>query len=118
MAMDMTTALTIKANVVGQGQITGLQTGLKKVTGQTNRAAGAMGRLKAAAGGALGAMGRFLPVLGVGAIGAFAKKSIDAADSMSKLSQRTGIAAPALDKFRQAAELSEGPQGDRSRCWL
>ena len=107
MAMDMTTALTIKANVVGQSQITGLQNGLGKVTTQTNKAAGAMGRFKAAAGGALGAMRGLLPVLGVGAIGAFAKKSLDAADSMSKLSQRTGVAAPMLDKFRQAAELSD-----------
>ena len=107
MAMDMTTALTIKANVVGQSQITGLQNGLGKVTTQTNKAAGAMGRFKAAAGGALGAMRGLLPVIGVGAIGAFAKKSLDAADSMSKLSQRTGVAAPMLDKFRQAAELSD-----------
>lgn len=107
MAMDMTTALTIKANVVGQSQIGGLEKGLGRVTGQTNKAASAMGRFKAAAGGALGAMRGLLPVLGVGAIGAFAKKSLDAADSMSKLSQRTGVAAPMLDKFRQAAELSD-----------
>jgi len=107
MAMDMTTALTIKANVVGQSQITGLQNGLGKVTTQTNKAASAMGRFKAAAGGALGAMRGLLPVIGIGAIGAFAKRSLDAADSMSKLSQRTGVAAPMLDKFRQAAELSD-----------
>lgn len=106
MAMDMTTALTIKANVVGQSQIGGLEKGLGRVTGQTNRAATAMGRFRAAAGGALGAMRNFLPVLGVAGIGAFAKKNVDAADSMSKLSQRTGVAAPMLDKFRKVAELS------------
>jgi len=104
---DMTTRLSIVADVVGQGEIKGLQVGIGKVAGQTNKAAGAMGRFKAAAGGALGAMRGLLPVLGVGAIGAFAKKSLDAADSMSKLSQRTGVAAPMLDKFRQAAELSD-----------
>lgn len=107
MAMDMTTALTIKANVVGQNQIGGLERGLGKVSKQSNKAAGAMGRLRKAAGGALGAMRGLLPVLGVGAIAAFAKRSLDAADSMSKLSQRTGIAVPALDKFRQAANLSD-----------
>ena len=107
MAMDMTTALTIKANVVGQSQIGGLEKGLGRVTGQTNKAATAMGRFRAAAGGALGAMRGLLPVIGIGAIGAFAKRSLDAADSMSKLSQRTGVAAPMLDKFRQAAELSD-----------
>ncbi len=107
MAMDMTTALTIKANVVGQNQIGGLSRGLGKVKKQSNQAAGAMRRLKNAAGGALGAMRGILPVLGVGAIAAFAKKSLDAADKMSKLSQRTGIAAPMLDKFRKVAELND-----------
>ena len=103
MAMDMTTALTIKANVVGQGQISGLQKGLGRVTGETKRATTAMGRLRGAAAGALGAMRSFLPVLGVAGIAAFAKRNLDAADSMSKLSQRTGIAAPTLDKFRKVA---------------
>ena len=107
MAMDMTTALTIKANVVGQGEIGGLQKGLGKVTGQTNKATTAMGRLRGAASGALGAMRSFLPVLGVAGIAAFGKRNLDAADSMSKLSQRTGIAAPTLDKFRKVAELSD-----------
>ena len=105
--MDMTTALTIKAQVVGANQVQGLTNGLKKVEGQTNKAAGAMGRLKTAAGGALGAMKSLLPILGVAAIGKFAKNTLDAADSMSKLSQRTGISAPQLDKFRKVAELSD-----------
>ena len=107
MAMDMTTALTIKANVVGQSSISGLEKGLGGVTKQTNSATTAMGRLKGAAGGALGAMRTLLPALGVAGIAAFAKSNLDAADSMSKLSQRTGIAAPALDKFRKVAELSD-----------
>lgn len=107
MAMDMTTALTIKANVVGQSQIGGLEKGLGRVTGQTNKATTAMGRLRTAAGGALGAMRSFLPVLGVAGIAAFAKRNLEAADSMSKLSQRTGVAAPMLDKFRKVAELSD-----------
>jgi len=107
MAFDMTTALTIKANVVGENQITGLQKGLGKVAGQSNRTATAMQRLRKATGGALGAMRNFLPVIGVAGIAAFAKSTLDAADSMSKLSQRTGIAVPALDRFRQAANLSD-----------
>ena len=107
MAFDMTTALTIKANVVGENQLTGLQRGLGKVAGQSNRTATAMQRLRKSAGGALGAMRNFLPVIGVAGIAAFAKSTLDAADSMSKLSQRTGIAVPALDRFRQAANLSD-----------
>lgn len=107
MAMDMSTALTIKANVVGQSQIGGLEKGLGRVTGQTKKATTAMGQLRGAAAGALGAMRSFLPVLGVAGVAAFAKSNLDAADSMSKLSQRTGIAAPTLDKFRKVAELSD-----------
>ena len=104
---DMTTRLSIVADVVGENEIRGLQKGLGKVTGQTNKATTAMGRLRTAAGGALGAMRSFLPVLGVAGIAAFAKRNLDAADSMSKLSQRTGIAAPTLDKFRKVAELND-----------
>ena len=107
MAFDMTTALTIKANVVGQGQIKGLESGLGKVSKQTNRTAQAMQRLKGAAGGALGMMRSFLPVLGVAGVAAFAKSNLDAADAMSKLSQRTGVAAPVLDKFRKVADLND-----------
>jgi len=103
----MTTVLTIRANVTGLQQIGGLQNGLKGVTNQSNKAATAMGRLKGAAAGALGAMRAVLPVIGVAALGKFAKDNLDAADAMSKLSQRTGVAAPTLDKFRKVAELSD-----------
>src|SRR6056300_948018 len=115
--MDMTTALTIKAQVVGQGQISGLAGGLQKVEGQTKRTAGAMARLKSAAGGAMGALRAMLPVLGTAALATFAKGNIDIADSMSKLSQRTGIAAPELDKFRKVAELSDTSIESLSRAF-
>ena len=107
MALDMTTALTIRANVTGLQQIGGLQKSLGGITKQSNAAAGAMGRLRGAAAGALGAMRAVLPVIGVAAIGKFAKDNLDAADAMSKMSQRTGVAAPTLDKFRKVAELSD-----------
>lgn len=115
--MDMTTALTIKAQVVGQGQISGLSSGLKKVEGQSTRTAGAMMRLRGAAAGAMGALRAMLPVLGTAALVSFAKGNIDAADSMSKLSQRTGIAAPELDKFRKVAELSDTSIESLSRAF-
>jgi methyl-accepting chemotaxis protein len=107
MALDMTTALTIRAKVDGLQSISGLQKGLGGVTNQSNAAAGAMGKLRGAASGAMGALRGLLPVLGVGAMAKFAKDNIDAADSMSKMSQRTGVAAPMLDKFRKVAELSD-----------
>lgn len=107
MALDMTTALTIRAQVTGQQQITGLSNGLKSVAGASNASATAMGRLKTAATGAFGLVRQFLPVFSsIAAIG-FAKNQIDAADAMSKLSQRTGVAAPMLDKFRKVAELND-----------
>lgn len=107
MAFDMTTALTINAKVVGQSQISSLSTGLNKLGTSSNTATTAFGRLKTSAGGAIGALKGFLPVIGVAGIAAFAKSNLDAADAMSKLSQRTGVAAPELDKFRKVAELSD-----------
>ena len=107
MALDMTTALTIRAKVDGLQQLGGLNKGLQGVSKQSNATATAMGRLKGAAAGAMGALRGLLPVLGVGAMAKFAKDNIDAADAMSKMSQRTGVAAPMLDKFRKVAELSD-----------
>jgi len=107
MALDMTTALTIRAKVTGQQEITGLAKGLDGVTRASNNSSTAMGRLKGATAGALGAVRTLLPAIGVGAVAKFAKDNLDAADAMSKLSLRTGIAAPTLDKFRKVAELSD-----------
>jgi len=107
MALDMTTALTIRAKVTGQQEITGLAKGLDGVTRASNNSSTAMGRLKGATAGALGAVRTLLPAIGVAAVAKFAKDNLDAADAMSKLSLRTGIAAPTLDKFRKVAELSD-----------
>lgn len=107
MALDMTTALTIRAKVDGLQQLGGLNKGLQGVSKQSNATATAMGRLKGAASGAMGALRGLLPVLGAGAMAKFAKDNIDAADAMSKMSQRTGVSAPMLDKFRKVAELSD-----------
>ena len=107
MALDMTTALTIRAQVTGQQQVDGLSRSLGGVAKSSNTAAGAMGRLRGAAAGAVGALRAVLPVISVAAVAGFAKSNLDAADAMSKLSQRTGVAAPQLDRFRKVAELSD-----------
>ena len=107
MALDMTTALTIRAKVDGLQQLGGLNRGLQGVAKQSDATASAMGRLKGAASGVMSGLRGLLPVLGVGAVAKFAKDNIDAADAMSKMSQRTGVAAPMLDKFRKVAELSD-----------
>ncbi len=48
MALDMTTALTIKANVKGEEELRGLQKGLNKVAGTSNKTATAFNKLKKA----------------------------------------------------------------------
>ena len=48
--MDLSTSYTIKAKVEGQNQIGKLETGLDKLKTSSNNAAGAMSKLKNAAG--------------------------------------------------------------------
>ena len=107
MAMNMETVLKIKAQVSGDKSLTGLSGKLGKVSTASGRATTSFGRLRTAASGAMGALRGVLPFIGVAAITAFAKKNLDAADAMSKLSDRTGVAAPRLDQFRKVAELSD-----------
>ncbi len=107
MALDMATSLTIKANVVGEQQLAGLRKGLGGVEKASNKTSTAMTRLQQTSGRAINALRGFVGVVAVAGLARFAKSGLDAADSMSKLSQRTGIAAPMLDKFRKVAELSD-----------
>lgn len=107
MAMNLETVLRIKAQVSGTGDIGKLNTGLKNAANSSGKAATNFGKLKTAAGGAVGALRGLVPVLGVAAMASFAKNSLDTADAMSKLSQRTGVAVPVLDQFRKVAELSD-----------
>jgi len=100
----MEALLKIRADVTGTGAVDKLGNALAN-TGQ--RGTAAMNQIKVATAGALGVVRTFIPALGAVALVKFAKDSIDAADAMSKLSQRTGIAAPVLDKFRQVAELND-----------
>ena len=107
MALDMATSLTIKANVVGEQELAGLRKGLGGVEKASNKTSTAMTRLQQTSGRAINALRGFVGVVAVAGLARFAKGGLDAADSMSKLSQRTGIAAPTLDKFRKVAELSD-----------
>jgi hypothetical protein len=107
MALDMTTALVINARVNGEQQISGLTNGLKGVSGASDRASTSMNRLNQAGRGLAGLFKTILPIIAALGLGKFAKDTIDNADAMSKLSQRTGVAAPELDRFRKVAELSD-----------
>ena len=70
MALDMTTALTIRAKVDGANQIDALGRSLGNTQKQATGLAGAFGRLKGAATSMIG-------VLGAAGLGALLKKSVD-----------------------------------------
>lgn len=106
MALDMTTALTIKANVKGEEQLRGLQKGLNQLSGQSKKTAGAMDRLKNASKGALGALRTLLPVLGVAAFAKMGNDVLQLGDQLEKMSRSTGLTVPLLDKLRQSAALA------------
>ena len=106
MALDMTTALTIKANVKGEEELRGLQKGLNQLSGQSKKTAGAMDRLKNASKGALGALRTLLPVLGVAAFAKMGNDVLQLGDQLEKMSRSTGLTVPLLDKLRQSAALA------------
>jgi len=105
MALDMTTALTIKAKVDGINQIQGLEKALGAADKQANGLSGAFARLSpiaSKAGAAMAALG----TAAVGGLAVFGKRAIDAADNLNDLSQRTGVGVESLSKFGAAAEDS------------
>ncbi len=107
MSLNMNAAVNVRAKVDGLQSITGLQKGLKGVGDQAGATGGALGRLKAAGSAAASALRTIAPALTVAGMVAGTKSILDNADAMSKLSQRTGVSATSLDKFRQVAELND-----------
>jgi hypothetical protein len=106
MALDMTTALTIKAKVDGLAQIENLDRALGKTNKEATGLSGTFSRLKGATAGIGGALGALVPAAGIAGLTAMGKRAIDAADNLNDLSQRTGVAVPILSKFGAAAEDS------------
>jgi hypothetical protein len=104
--MDLKSTYVLDAQVKGTNQIVGLQRGLKGVSNQTNKAAGAMARLKTAAGGAMGALRGLIPLIGTAAMGKFVNDTLQAGDRLEKFAQKTGVAVPLLDKLRKTSELA------------
>ena len=101
--MDMATTFTLKANVTGQNQIKGLEKGLGQLSRKSDATAGAMKRLKGAAGGAIGALKGLLPVLGVAGLVKFGNDVLQLGDKLQKLSVTSGVSVETLDKLRQAS---------------
>jgi len=98
--------LRVKADVQGQGEIDGLSRSLGNLNKQAGVAGGGLGRMGQAAKGVGGLMSALLPVGAVAGLTAIAKGSIDAADNLNDMSQRTGVAVESLSRFGQAAQDS------------
>ena len=103
--MDLSTSYTIKAQVTGQNQIGGLTKGLGKLQTSTNKTSAAMSKLKSAAGNAFGALKALAPAIGIAGMGKLVNDTLQLGDQLEKMSQKTGLAVPVLDKLRQAADL-------------
>ncbi len=103
--MDLSTSYTIKAKVTGQDAIGGLNKGLGKLKTTTNNNVAAMNKLRTAAGNAIGALKALAPAISLAAMGKFVNDTLQLGDSLEKMSQKTGLAVPILDKLRQAANL-------------
>ncbi len=104
--MKLDAILKVKADVQGQGEIDGLSRSLGNLNKQAGAVGGGLGRMGQAAKGVGGLMGALLPVGAVAGLTAIAKGSIDAADNLNDMSQRTGVAVESLSRFGQAAEDS------------
>jgi len=102
----MQAAVKIKATVDGLASVEGLERGLNKLDRQAEGLQGNFGRLRGAAGGLSSALGSIVPAIGIAGLAAFGKRSIDAADNLNDLSQRTGVGVETLDKFGKAANDS------------
>jgi lambda family phage tail tape measure protein len=106
MAMDMTAALKIKANVEGVNNIVALNRGLAAVEGTAKGVTGAMRGLTGASAGLSGALGALAPLASVVGLVGLAKGALEAGDKMNDLSQSTGVSVEALARFKKAAATS------------
>ena len=99
MAMNMNVALKINAGVSGQQAVDQLRTSMDKLGG----AADAVDKGFVAAKVALGA---FLGLQAVQGVLAFARSTINVADSMNDMSMQTGIAVETLSELDYAAKMN------------
>jgi len=105
MATTLSALLNIRANVQGEGAVAGLG---NAIGGIKTKAAAASASLQgltksAGAGGLSGAMGTLTPLLSAAGLIGLAKSSLDGANNMYILSQRTGVSVAVLAKFKKAA---------------
>lgn len=99
MAMDMNVALKITAGVTGQQSIDQLRSSLDKLNGSADTVGKAFGLAKTA-------VGAFIGIESASQLIAFARGTINAADALNDMSQRTGIAASTLSELDYAAKMN------------
>jgi hypothetical protein len=104
MATSLSALLNIKANVTGEGAVAGLGNAIGGIKGKAAAASQGLQSLtkSAGAGGLSGAMGTLTPLLSAAGLIGMAKSSLDGANAMYILSQRTGVSVETLAKFKKA----------------
>lgn len=102
----MDALLRIKAAVTGGEAIQQLGARLGKLNSTANQVGGGLSRLAGSAQGLVGGLGALVPLASGAGLMALAKSSIDAADNMNDLRQKTGASVESLSQFQQAAEKS------------
>jgi methyl-accepting chemotaxis protein len=106
MALDIKAAVKIQASVDGTASINGLEKSLTSLDRKADGLNGTFGKIKSGAGAMSGALGALVPAVAIGGLATLAKGSIDAADNLNDLSQRTGVSVESLSKFGAAADDS------------
>ena len=106
MALDIKAAVKIQASVDGTASINGLEKSLTNLDRKADGLNNTFGRVKGGAGAMSGALGALVPAVAIGGLATLAKGSIDAADNLNDLSQRTGVAVESLSRFGAAADDS------------
>lgn len=99
MAMDMSVALKINAGVTGQQAVDQLRTSMDKL----DNAATSVGRGFDMAKTAVGA---FIGLQAIQGVLTFARETINAADQLDEMSERTGIAVSTLSELDFAAKMN------------
>jgi len=95
--------LKIRADVDGEGRIAGLSRALGGLNSAAATASKGLRGMASSMGGLSGMLSSLVP-FGVGAgLTTIAKGSIDAADNMNDLAQKTGVSVEQLSRFEQAA---------------
>lgn len=99
MAMDMSVALKIRAGVTGQQAVDQLRTSMDKLDGAAKNVGKGFELAKTA-------VGAFIGLQAVQGVLSFARETINAADQLDEMSERTGIAVQTLSELEYAAKMN------------